>query len=95
LEKGYQPLIVNFRGASNLAYTSPITYCAYSIGDIKEPLDHIRKQYCANSNRKVFLMGLSLGANIITNYVGLEGKNCFLTAVASVQPPIKMWECGH
>jgi len=94
LEKGYQPLVVNYRGGSNLPFTNHIAYCGASIGDIKEPLEHIRRKYCSNQSRKIFLLGISLGANIITNYLGAEGSNSFVTAAVSFQPPMKFWETG-
>ena len=36
-----------------------------------------------------------MGANIVANYLGEEGPNCFLKAACCVQAPMKMWECGE
>ena len=42
----------------------------------------------------MFLIGNSMGANLVANYLGEEGSKCVLKAACSVQPPMKMWECG-
>lgn len=36
-----------------------------------------------------------MGANIVANYLGLEGPQCFIKAAVCVQPPMKMWETGN
>jgi len=45
------------------------------------------------------MVGFSLGANILGNYLGEEGKSNSrilknLKAACCIQPPFKMWECG-
>lgn len=40
----------------------------------------------------MYLIGNSLGANIVANYLGEEGSECFIKAAVCVQPPMKMWE---
>ena len=39
--------------------------------------------------RKVFALGVSLGANILTNMMGFRGDKCKLTAAVAFVPPIK------
>eukprot|EP00347_Sterkiella_histriomuscorum_P007208 403349846 len=75
---GYQAVVINYRGGSNLELKSPKMYCAASTGDIREPLDYIYKKYCCDLTgknfRKIFLIGNSMGGNIVANYLGEEGE---------------------
>ena len=36
-----------------------------------------------------------MGANIVANFIGEEGSNCFIKAAVCVQPPLKMWVSGE
>ena len=86
LDRGLQPVVVNYRGASEMPLTSPVIYSAGSANDIREPIFYIYKTYCENLRKEnnepisLFLIGSSLGANIMANYLGEEGKNCFIKA---------------
>ena len=96
---GYRGVVINYRGGSKCPMTNGTLYCAGSVNDIRQPLEYIYDQYCRSgdqSEREVplFLIGNSMGANIVANYVGEEGPNCFLRAAVCVQSPMRMWECG-
>lgn len=66
--------------------TSPVIYSAGSDNDIREPISYIYKNYCEghfkddNKSVNLFLIGSSLGANIMANYLGEEGKHCVIKA---------------
>jgi predicted alpha/beta-fold hydrolase len=71
-----------------------MTYCAYSIDDLREPLHYIHEKYCLSKKRDIFLIGSSMGANIVANYLGMEGDQCFVKAGCCLQPPFNMTVCG-
>ena len=71
---------------------SPVLYSAGSINDLREPLEYIHTKYCKTSD--LYLIGNSMGANIVANYVGEEGARCFLKAACCVQAPMKMCHFG-
>ena len=89
---GFRGLVINYRGASNTPLSSHTLYCAGSVEDIRQPLEYIYQKY--GKGASIFVVGNSMGANIVANYVGEEGPNCFLKAAVCVQAPMKMWECG-
>ena len=46
-----------------------IYHGAHSLNDIKEAVDFIQNKY---PNSKIYGVGISIGANFLTNYVGTE-----------------------
>lgn len=90
--QGFRPVVINYRGASDTPLSNHTLYCAGSVDDIRQPLEYIYEKYCQQA--PIFLIGNSMGANIVANYIGEEGAGCFLKAAVCVQAPMKMWECG-
>ncbi|TNV77592.1 hypothetical protein FGO68_gene4857 [Halteria grandinella] len=94
---GFKPVVINYRGASNVGLTTGKLYCAGSTDDVREPLRYIYEKYCQNESgrdRPLYLVGNSMGANLTANFLGKEGGKSFIRAAVCVQPPLKMWECG-
>eukprot|EP00347_Sterkiella_histriomuscorum_P023246 403335394 len=102
--RGYEPVVVNYRGASGMSLTSPKLYCASSQDDLREALEHIRQNYCGINSHKhfseehprsrpkhIFVIGSSMGANIVANYLGEDSSKCSMTAAVCIQPPMKIW----
>jgi len=56
-------------------------------------MTYVYEKYCKPYNRKAFAIGCSMGANILGNLLGVQGKDSFLTAACVLQAPIKKWEC--
>ena len=67
-------------------------YCAASVDDLRQPLTYIHDKYALKAD--LYLIGNSMGANIVANYLGEESSKSFLKAACCVEPPMKMWECG-
>jgi uncharacterized protein len=59
---------------------------------VLEPMKYVYETYCKPINRKCFSVGVSMGANIMTNLLGETGENCFLTASFIIQNPMQIWE---
>lgn len=53
--------------------------------DLKEAIDYIWEEHCENGRkRKLFGMGISLGAGVLTNYACKAKDSCPLTVMCSV-----------
>ncbi|PGH04767.1 hypothetical protein AJ79_06989 [Helicocarpus griseus UAMH5409] len=77
LEEGWAACVLNFRGCAKSRVTSPILYNARATWDVRQIVGWVREAFPA---RKLFGIGFSLGANILTNYLGEEGDSCPLSA---------------
>jgi uncharacterized protein len=71
---------------------TPKMYNYYAYNDVLEPMRHVYDTYCAPVKRKCFAVGVSMGANILTNLLGEMGENCFLDAAYIIQNPMCIWE---
>jgi uncharacterized protein len=72
-EGGWEACVVNSRGCSMTTITSSVLYNARATWDVRQTVKWLRKTF---PNRPLFGCGFSLGANIITNYIGEEGSDC-------------------
>lgn len=100
-KEGYTCVVVNYRGSLpltvrihqcvNIYKQSPRTYCANSYSDLKEPLEYVYETYCKEQNVPLFVVGFSMGANIVGNLLAHYGKKSPITAACCVQPPMKLW----
>lgn len=69
-KKGWRAVCMTYRGCGTLSLTSPQCYDAANTGDIALAVDTIRARFPA---APLFLVGFSLGANIMVKYLGEEG----------------------
>ncbi|EMG47218.1 MGL2 Monoacylglycerol lipase [Candida maltosa Xu316] len=70
---GFDALVVNSRGCANHTITSPQLYNGLWTNDIRYVINEIvTKRW---PNKRVYLMGFSLGAAICSNYLGQEGEH--------------------
>ena len=92
--KGFDVVVINWRGLADCKLTTPKMYTADSWKDLLEPMTFIYEKYCKPHNKKAFAMGCSFGSGLLTCLMGHEGENCFLEAATCVNPPMKIWICG-
>nr|POF17653.1 putative esterase [Quercus suber] len=83
----WEALVVNSRGCAGSKITSSILYNARSTWDVRQVVKWARKKW---PNRPLYGIGFSLGANIITNYIGEEGTSCELSAAISFCNPFAL-----
>ncbi|EAA32152.2 AB-hydrolase YheT [Neurospora crassa] len=79
--------VVNSRGCANSAVTSGLFFNARATWDIRQVVKWARQNF---PNRPLFGVGFSLGANILTNYVGEEGEGCLLKGAVAVGNPFNL-----
>ncbi|TKA24144.1 hypothetical protein B0A50_06884 [Salinomyces thailandicus] len=83
----WEALVVNSRGCAGSKITSSILYNARATWDVRQVVKWARKTW---PNRPLYGIGYSLGANILTNYLGEEGDACPLRAAVIVSNPWKL-----
>lgn len=70
--RGWNACAMNFRGCGHVPMTTPRSYHAAYTGDIRCVVQQLSSRM-ANNNVPIFLIGNSLGANVVTKYLGEEG----------------------
>ncbi|KAI1809121.1 carboxylesterase-like protein [Poronia punctata] len=65
--------VINSRGCAKSKITTGLFYNARATWDTRQLVKWLRKTY---PNRPLFGLGFSLGACILTNYLGEEGEDC-------------------
>jgi predicted alpha/beta-fold hydrolase len=66
-------------------------YNARATWDVRQVVKWLKKSF---PNRPLFGLGFSLGANILTNYVGEEGSDCLLKAALICSNPFNLEVCS-
>jgi predicted alpha/beta-fold hydrolase len=84
----WEACVVNARGCAMSTITSRQLFNARWTSDVREVIKYLRKVF---PNRPLYGIGFSLGANILTNYLGEEGGNCVLKAAVVCSNP---WQLG-
>ena len=70
-EKGWRPVVLNYRGCAGLELTSPAVYCASFTDDVHLAVEEIHTQY---PSARVFAAGYSLGSLILCKYLAECGN---------------------
>ncbi|KAK4103815.1 AB-hydrolase YheT [Parathielavia hyrcaniae] len=83
----WEVCVVNARGCANSKVTSGVLFNARATWDVRQIVNWARRTF---PNRPLFGLGFSLGANILTNYVGEEGVNCPLKGAIAVGNPFDL-----
>jgi uncharacterized protein len=81
---GWEACVINGRGCAWSKITTPYLFNARATWDMHQFVKFLRKTF---PKRKFFGIGYSLGANIITNYLGEVGEACELSAAIIVGNP--------
>lgn len=83
-EGGWEACVVNSRGCANSKITTPVLFNARATWDVRQTVKWLREKF---PNRPLYGVGFSLGANILTNYLGEEGADCQLKAAVALSCP--------
>ncbi|PWY83007.1 AB-hydrolase YheT [Aspergillus heteromorphus CBS 117.55] len=83
-DKTWEACVVNSRGCAQSKITTGVLYNARATWDIRQTVKWLRKTF---PNRPLFGIGFSLGANILTNFLGEEGDACQMTAAVICASP--------
>ncbi|KAJ1950556.1 hypothetical protein FBU59_000618 [Linderina macrospora] len=81
---GYQVVVLQSRGINGVDLVTPKMFHGGLTDDIREFVDHLVQ---VRPSTPIIGIGFSLGANMLTKYVGEEGAGCRLVAAVSVCNP--------
>lgn len=70
VENDFELVMINHRGWGNSKLTTPRFYSVGATHDLEQAIEHISKTH---ANRDLYLLGFSIGANILANYLGKIG----------------------
>ena len=87
---GYRCVAFNCRGTANSPLTTPQFYSASFTGDVRNVVDEVKGRW---PNAHLFAVGWSLGANILTNFLGEEGDDAKLTGAVAMCNPFDLNAC--
>ncbi|KAF2118723.1 medium-chain fatty acid ethyl ester synthase/esteras-like protein 1 [Lophiotrema nucula] len=89
---GWEACVVNGRGCALSKITTPQLFNSRSTWDVRQTIKYLRQIF---PNRPLYGVGFSLGANILTNYLGEEGADCVLKAAVACSNPWNLEVCHH
>ena len=87
---GFRPVVYHNRGVNSELTTSKY-HNHGEIDDIKYIIEHIQK---INPEAAIYGMGISMGANMMSNYCGETEENCILKGFVSISNPYDLYECS-
>jgi predicted alpha/beta-fold hydrolase len=88
---GWTACVVNGRGCALSKITTPQLFNSRATWDVRQTVLTLRELF---PNRPLYGVGFSLGANILTNYVGEEGSKCILKAAVACSNPWNLEICN-
>lgn len=86
-QAGIRAIVFNSRATSDSPVTTAQFYSASYTGDMRNVVKHIAAKYPSS---RIFAAGWSLGANILTRYLGEEGDDCIIEAAAALCNPFDL-----
>jgi len=88
---GWTACVVNGRGCALSKITTPQMFNSRATWDVRQTVLTLRDMF---PNRPLYAVGFSLGANILTNYLGEEGSECVLRAAVACSNPWNLEICN-
>lgn len=94
-DSGFDVAVINYRGLAGAKLTSPKMWTAESWEDVLEATQVLFKKYVNGTNRKVFAVGFSMGANILSILLGhiSDGNQSGIKfdGACIIQAPMRLW----
>jgi predicted alpha/beta-fold hydrolase len=84
-------VVINQRGCGGQNLSSPQAYCGAYTEDTAQAIAHISQRL---PHSRLFALGFSLGANLLTKYCGEMGDNSKLTAAVALGNPFDFLLCS-
>ncbi|KAJ2221846.1 medium-chain fatty acid ethyl ester synthase/esterase 2 [Coemansia sp. RSA 485] len=81
---GCHVVVLNHRGFARTPMTTPRVPSFHYTSDLHELVEHLSQEYPGTS---LGAIGYSMGANILTKYLGEQGKECKLSAATTICCP--------
>ena len=90
-QKGWQGILMHFRGCSGPVNRTLIGYHSGETEDLLQFLKHLRQQY---PNKPILAAGFSLGGNVLLKYLGESQDDALIDAAVAVSVPYSLKECS-
>lgn len=93
-------VVLNSRGCAATPITTPQLFCAGWTDDVRRFIRLLRAEEAQNNppgtpRRRIYLVGFSLGASILANYLGQEGAHTLVDAAVVVANPWDLLHSNH
>lgn len=88
--RGWAVCCLNNRGTNSTPLHSSRTYCGAYTGDIRQVVDHIVQR---RPNSPLFAVGFSLGANMLTKYIGEQCRSIQQSRASATTPAVATINC--
>ena len=92
LQRGWRPVILQFRGAGAEPNRLPRMYHHGDTEDLRELVAMLRQR---EPRTPIFAVGWSLGGNVLLKYLGEEQDRTALSAAVAVCPPFELEPCAE
>ncbi|KAA8536574.1 hypothetical protein F0562_029052 [Nyssa sinensis] len=89
---GWNVVVSNHRGLGGISITSDCFYNAGWTDDIRKVIDHLHCQY---PEAPLFVVGTSIGANVLVKYLGEDGINIPIVGAAAIGSPWDLLICDR
>ncbi|XP_073128447.1 embryogenesis-associated protein EMB8-like isoform X2 [Henckelia pumila] len=84
VKHGWDVVVANHRGLGGVSITSDCFYSAGWTEDVRKIIDHL---HCKFPEAPLFVIGTSIGANILVKYLGEDGVNVPIIGAAAICSP--------
>lgn len=85
----FEACVFNARGCCNSCLTTPQMYNGGWTNDIRQCVNDLKSRF---PNRKFYMVGFSLGASIMSNYIGEQGDKSEIECAVALGNP---WDLCH
>ncbi|XP_011092320.1 embryogenesis-associated protein EMB8-like isoform X1 [Sesamum indicum] len=89
---GWNVVVSNHRGLGGVSITSDCFYNAGWTEDVRKVIDHL---HCQFPEAPLFLVGTSIGANILVKYLAEDGINAPIVGAAAICSPWDLLICDR
>ncbi|PSU33124.1 hydrolase [Photobacterium lutimaris] len=91
-QQGWLGVMMHFRGCSGEMNRKPRSYHSGETSDARFFIQWLRQQL---PNQPLFAVGVSLGGNMLVNYLAESGEHSELTAAQVISPPLDLAACSE
>ena len=90
-QQGWLGVMMHFRGCSGELNRHPQSYHSGDIKDVRFFIQWLRQQF---PQRPLMAVGVSLGGNVLINYLANYPDNSELIAAQAISPPLNLASCS-
>lgn len=89
-EAGWRPVVYNARGMGTSELKTPLMFNADRTDDVRHVIKHIKNKF---PRSPILAAAYSMGANVLTKYLGEEKENCNVLGAVCISNPFDLNGC--